>query len=314
MKRLKLFTLTSLCLICAMAAPVQAQDKPARPDTMSTDPLGAAPSGERPYINRLGIFGTLNLFLHRSDFNTLPGVPSCCPHYLSGSGTGYTVGMIYDHKLEEGWMVGARLGYEHVEGRFVDREPTTLIIDGVARDGAFEHRLNADYGILTLQPLIGYRVLDNVAGRFSLIANAGIGFAMKTRTHFRQYEEIVEPEGLTFYVDTLDGGSTTRNDRSGEIPEAITFMMDLRIGIGLETQLNRSNTLSITPELWYSLGMSPVVHTVNWSVDGLRAGLAIRYALPYSRTADTLGAPAAVGGPGTVGTSGAVGASGTKGK
>ena len=45
---------------------------------------------------RYGIFGNFNLNQHYADFRALPGVPSCCPQFNTGTGNGLTLGGLFE--------------------------------------------------------------------------------------------------------------------------------------------------------------------------------------------------------------------------
>jgi hypothetical protein len=224
---------------------------------------------------RFGLFGSADILFHHADFAMLPGAPSCCPQYTGGSGGGFSVGLMAEYPYDARWMFGGRIAYEGVNASFRDREPTTFIVAGKATDGAFEHQLDARYGTVTVEPTIAYMVADSILGTMSFYVHMGAGFGIKAITDFTQRERIVEPEGIGLYTEN---GSDTRNEYTGSIPEATPLMADLRLGLSLDLPVNVAGTFLISPELWYSLGLTPVVRTVDWNVHALRIGLAVRYA------------------------------------
>lgn|GEM_PF-2139269 len=223
---------------------------------------------------RYGVYGTADADFHRSDFQMLPGVPNCCADFNGGSGGGFSLGFLFEYPVSDRWWLGGRLSYEHVAAEFIEREPTTFIVNGKATDAAFEHRLDGRYGVVTLAPTAGFVVADNLFDVMALVAHAGFGLGITSTSSYNQSETIVEPGGIGVYTTT---GTEFRNEYSGEIPEATSFAADLRIGLSFDVPINRSSTLLLSPEIWYSFGMTPVASSVDWYVHALRGGLALRF-------------------------------------
>lgn len=263
-----------LSLLWAVTDPARSQTTAASADT----------SARSPGRERFGVFGSLDIELHHSDFTTLPGVPSCCSHFPSGSGTGFSVGVLYEHMLSGTWFLGGRGGFEYVPARFRDREATTFIVAGHATDGELAYTLDAGYHAVSLQPLLGYRLYQS--GRYAISAQAGLGLSARTGSSASQFEEISAPTDIGRYTST---DSPTRNEYAGPIPNATSFMMDARLGVRMEVAVNRSRTIVVAPELWYSIGLTPVIRSTTWSVDAVRLGLSVSF-VPQSARPDTAGA------------------------
>lgn len=237
---------------------------------------GQAASPDSSYYRqpRYGVFGTVNLINHQANFQSLPGVPSCCPKFTSGDGTGYTVGLAYEHPLQGEWLLGGRLAFEHAPARFSSREATTFIVDGKATPGAFDHELEASYDAIWAHHTIGYRALDNIADRLDLVGYVGLGIGLVTGSSFSQRERIVEPAGVGEFTDTR---SPIRNEASGEIPGANSIAADVRLGISSHVVLNRTRTLLLAPEIWYSIGLTDAVPALSWGMHELRLGAVFQY-------------------------------------
>ena len=115
------------------------------------------------YNTRYGIYAHFNLNAHSADFHKLPGVPNCCPLFETASGTGFTVGALTELPLSELFFLGLRAGYTTLDGKFNPKEETTIITNGVAGEGVFEHNLEASLGNLGMEVLLGIQPIQNLS-------------------------------------------------------------------------------------------------------------------------------------------------------
>jgi outer membrane protein OmpA-like peptidoglycan-associated protein len=224
---------------------------------------------------KFGVFAHYLLSLHSADFTRLPGIPNCCPRFESGSGSGFTIGGLFEMPISKKFSFGARVGYQSIGATLTADEGTTIIVDGVARRGAFTHSVEASLSNLGLDGLIIWNPVKK------LYFSTGMRFGMVSSSTFAQEERITTPaNGATF----LDGnGNDTRqrvrNVFSGEIPQANGTYLGILLGMAYEFPLNKSKSLLLSPELFYQAGLSTVASDMNWNANGLRAGLALKYAL-----------------------------------
>jgi len=223
---------------------------------------------------RFGIVGAANFIHHSSDFQALPGVPNCCTQFTSGSGVGYSAGLLYEHPTRGAWLLGGRIAFQHVPARFRSREATTFIIDGKATPGAFDHEIDAEYDIVWVHYIAGYRLFEINSGRLDIAAQAGIGAGIITGSSYSQRERIAEPEGVGEFIDT---GEPVRNEASGTIPDISSLAAEITIGLGSNVKLNESRTLLLSPEIWFSVGLADVVPSLSWRTYELRVGAALKY-------------------------------------
>ncbi|MFP4368254.1 MAG: OmpA family protein [Candidatus Kapaibacterium sp.] len=220
---------------------------------------------------RFGIYGRYAQNLHLSDFNKLPGVPSCCPQFTFGTDPGFEAGILAQFHINYDFMIGARTGFGIYNGYFAETEPEEFIIDGIPYNGAFEHRLEAMLSAVSLD-LEGYYRLTG-----SLFANAGLKAAFMLQKEYDQIEEIVDPSDRGTFNET---GLTTRNDTEGTINEASSIIMGANAGISYELPLNKSRSLIMAPELNYTFFFTPVVSGQTWNIHRITGGLAIKYKQP----------------------------------
>jgi len=236
---------------------------------------------QHPDAHAVGVFGAYNLNMHTADFRALPGVPSCCPLYETGSGAGLSAGVFYEIPLSEAFSVQIRGGYSENGADLKTTEYTPVDVDGVMTEAAIEHTISSGLSSIGLEPLLGYRFFK------ALSLHAGLRLALVTGRSYEQVERLVQPGSGTFENDRR-----IRNELSGDIPEASSVAASLLAGLSYELPLDREGKLKASPELLYSLGLTPVVSSVSWNANSLRAGVALKYRmLPAPETPQSPAAP-----------------------
>src|SRR5579872_1255843 len=101
----------------------------------------AQPEGSK--VAQFGIFVHGGLNLHSANFQTLPGVPSCCPRYENGSGLGGDIGMYGDMFVNSLFSIEMRLAYSTLNATLRTDEFTTVEVNNIAAPGEFEHSVKA---------------------------------------------------------------------------------------------------------------------------------------------------------------------------
>jgi outer membrane protein OmpA-like peptidoglycan-associated protein len=222
---------------------------------------------------RYGIFGGYAANMHTADFRALPGVPNCCPIFESGSGSAPFGGFLYETPLARWLLLSLRAGYVVHDATLSEREPVTVIVDGTARDGAFEHTVDASIASLGLEPSLGIRLFGGA------YLNVGLRGAAYLTQRYSQEERIVDPVDVGTYLnpDGTDSRSRVRNASEGELPEKGSLLMQGIAGLSYELPLNSRGTLLLVPEVSYALSFTDVVRGIDWKANGLRAGIALKY-------------------------------------
>ena len=108
------------------------------------------------------IHGSLNL--HSANFQTLPGVPSCCPRFEQGSGLGLDVGVFYDILNFLPIPLELRLGYSTLGATLQKDESTTVTVNDQDAPGVFRHSVEASIAAITFSPYAVYPFSEQ--GRF----------------------------------------------------------------------------------------------------------------------------------------------------
>lgn len=226
---------------------------------------GAAPTVLHSQLrSAIGVVGNFNFNLHRADFRAFPGVPSCCPAYEGGSGSGLTLGVLYEVPLAEQLRLAIRGVYSSQSGTLTRTESATLAGNV---PGIFEHRVESSLANVGIEPWMQYNVVSR------LWVGIGVRAAFVTSSNFSQTEVITEPSTGTFA-----NGMRSRNVVPTQgIPDANRISAGLVAGVSLDVPLNRDATLLLAPELTYCYSVTSVVRGIDWSVDQLRFGASIKW-------------------------------------
>lgn len=219
---------------------------------------------------RYGLFGNFNLNMHSTDFRSLPNVPSCCPKFTSGSGTGMNIGILYEHPIYKDIFAGSRTGFHTFSADLSELEPEFFIIDGKSYEGKIEHLVQSDFSRIFFEPYLAYRPIDFLFLRF------GFDMGIMLGADYNQIEKIKDPPDRVTFSD----GLRYRNKTEGEIEDVNKFNLGLKIGVGYELIISRNRSLRLTPEISYSYWMLPIVKDRTWNVHNLDFGIALKYIQP----------------------------------
>lgn len=222
-----------------------------------------------PHLNSqtrpaFGVSAGFNLNMYSADFRSFPNVPSCCPMYQDGSGSGLSFGLLYETPFSDNMRLGFRGGYSS-RSSTLKRTETTVVSGNVP--GVFEHRVDASLADLGIEPLFQYNPFA------SLWVNLGGRIGYVSTSTFSQKESLVSPSNGVF-----PNGSSTRNEFNNiAIPDASSMYAAVLGGVSYDLPLNAKSTLLLSPEILYSLGLTPVVSGLKWSSNSLRLGISIKY-------------------------------------
>lgn len=220
---------------------------------------------------RYGVSAAYNLNFHAADFRSLPGVPSCCPKFGGGSGTGFALGALYERPLDRDLFINVRASFATFNAELSKVENVNVIVEDASYPGKFEHRLDASIASLGIEPMASYRFFENI------FAHAGFRVALPIATDFEQIEEIVDPADRGVFVDS--DGKRTRNDTSGSISDA-AMQIAFQIGASRDFPLNKNRSLFISPQIFYQALLTPVVSGRSWNIHSIQIGAAIKYREP----------------------------------
>ncbi len=225
----------------------------------------------------LGAFAAYNLNFHNANFLELPAAPIFTPRtgasyepaaFASTNSGSVALGALVMCNLSEEMAISLRLSYAGHDAAF--RTTATYPIgraDGSSTDASSEYTLNATLSTFSAEPLFSYRIGGG------LQAYLGARVSLLTGNSFDQRETLITPSDGGF-----DGNrNRSRNVQTGMIPQAQTLWISGVAGLGYDIPL--STNLILSPEAFYSLGLTQVVQNVNWNVHTLRGGISLRYRL-----------------------------------
>ncbi|MGE5480722.1 MAG: OmpA family protein [Chloroflexota bacterium] len=230
----------------------------------------------------VGVFGGYLLNNHSADFKKIPECPSCSPGFESGTGNGLAAGALFEYRLFPFMSFGARVGYYGISAALEKIEPTTFIIEGQETPGEFKHTLDATFSTISFQPTIKLTAFN------SLNLNLGVSLSSLLSKDYKQQEQIWKPDGVGTYVDPTnkDTLSRIRNKFSGSFENAAPMLFALNGGISYTLPMNKERSLTLEPEISYSLGMTNLLDhpdTKKWKANYLQIGAAIRYTFPVEK-------------------------------
>ncbi|MDP4235800.1 MAG: OmpA family protein [Bacteroidota bacterium] len=233
--------------------------------------LAFAASGFAQDRPSFGIFGDFSLNKHSANFQQLPGVPSCCPRYESGSGTGPAFGGLYFEPLSELFDLELRALYHSLSGTLSETEATTVLHNGVPTQGAFQHTLSTGLSTISIEPMLDLKLIGD------LRMNFGFDVGILLAKSYSEQEEITQPDGAGTFLDSVGGDthSRIRNQQSGTIPNASTLQVAALGGLSYALPLNAGHTTYLVPEVLYSFGITKIASDLAWNVNSLRIGASI---------------------------------------
>lgn len=211
-----------------------------------------------------GLVLDYNVNLHSADFRAFPGVPSCCPVYNSGTGSGIALGVLYQMPVMPSGRVAFR-GVYNVYSGILQNEESTVVSGNVP--GTFEHTVDASLASIGIEALFQYRVIQ------SLWLNVGSRAGLVTTSTFSQRETIVQPSNGLF-----PNGQPIRNEvTNAAIPNAESIEAGLLFGMNYDLPLNATSTLIVSPEVLYYLPFTEVVSGLEWRVSQVRLGASLKW-------------------------------------
>lgn len=222
---------------------------------------------------KYGVYADYGLNMHLADFRALPGIPNCCTNFQEGDGLGLSMGALFEMDMTSHLFLAGRVGYSDLSGELIRKDQTTVILNNAFEDGEFTHTINSSIQAVTARILAGYRIIPNL----SFYAGFGVGNVINAT--YDQVETLSKPSDKGTFVDDkgFDTGSRTRNESAGDIPELNSMRLFLSTGVGYELPLNSDNSIRLMPEVNFDFAFSNVVNGINWSINELKGGIALKY-------------------------------------
>lgn len=234
--------------------------------------INSALSEEQEPIYYFGAYGGINFNIHIADFNELPGIPSCCPQYTSGSGTGFSIGGLFEKPLNRAISIGLRFGYMDLGGDLMKNEfigntrvnPSNDPLDTFITSVEVEHQIESKLGYLGIEPTVDFKFFRD------LYMTAGLNLSYLISGKVNHREILVNPNNVTF----TDGRKIRNDVTDRDIPEMNSIHLFGILGMGYQFNLGEKTVLQ--PELRYYVPFTNI-SSVNWKVAKLHLGLAIKF-------------------------------------
>jgi outer membrane protein OmpA-like peptidoglycan-associated protein len=204
---------------------------------------------------------------YKALFSGLPGVPSCCPTYEDGGGTGFATGLLYEHPFAQQLMYQLRLGVADLGGSFKTDEPFMASVEGVATPGLLRHTIDAKLWALEFSPLLVYKPYP----KFSFLFG-GIG-AYLFQKRYEQKETLIQPD-----IGVFENGLRERNVFEGDIPNVNALQFSLAVGARYDFPFDERRRWWGAMEFFYTFGLTQAVRSLDWRINTVRLGVALMYA------------------------------------
>lgn len=188
-------------------------------------------------------------------FRSLPGFPSCCPEFTSGSGTGLALGIGADVPLLDNILLSVRGSTVSHGHSLTTQERISVIVDGRFTSADVTHQIDLTQQVYSADVLLGYRL--NL-----ITVRAGLGYLVRGPGTIAAEERLDNPVGATF-VDTQ---SPVRNVRSGALPDAVQASWQVGASIGVAFPLDARKQWQVEPEVGVSVPLASVTTVVAWKL------------------------------------------------
>jgi outer membrane protein OmpA-like peptidoglycan-associated protein len=210
----------------------------------------------------IGLFAGIGPGFHSGNFARLKDIPSCCPAYENGYGTGANLGIMAKVQQDSLWFWGFRAGYWGMGGTFSAEQQEIAGDKGVIRQITFTHTLKTSLGILAIEPMAGIK-----AGPLQISGGPWLGIPISTG--FEQKE--------TVFPGTFQDGSRIRNQFSGSLPGAPLIVPGISAQIAWPLRSPAGNAIQLVPALSIVKTFGEFSTETNWNTLAIRAGLAIMF-------------------------------------
>jgi outer membrane protein OmpA-like peptidoglycan-associated protein len=253
--------------------------------------INAQPLPDSSQTLSIGGYVGGNLNLHGANFESLPGVPTGRAgdnvRFGNALGFGFAAGVSAEFAWTDMLSLALRLSVGTHGGSLRAIEPQrigTLNTAGTSvtfYDGQFGRTLDAALTMLSASPLFGIRPFAGQPGLDALKFYVGAKIGTWLNPTFSQQESILEPDDPQAVFNNLQ---KSRNPQAGSIPQMSPVFAGASVGLAYDVPLDGSASerpsLFLSPEIFYTLGLTPLVSGIQWNLSTASLHLTFRYALP----------------------------------
>lgn len=218
-------------------------------------------------IHKAGLNLSYTYNAHKVNFNQLPNVPSCCPHYESGFGNGFSAHLFYEYTFINRLSAGVKIGVESLYGKLTSNENQYIFINEKPELATIGHNLEGKILNLFIMPNLNYQIIYGM----NLFCGFSIGFLISK--NYYQIERLITPENY----GTFENGLRYRNEKSGTISGNNTIIAFFNGGVSYDFPLESSNTFLIAPEISFSYQLNSFLKESLWKTTVIKFGLSFKF-------------------------------------
>lgn len=254
------FLLCACALCCLGVGSALAQDDDEPMKTAERRRAQVDPTIAMREVLTIGAHVGLGFVDHSATFTGLPGVPTCCPEFNGGSGTGVVAGLEAMLPVADKWRLMARISFQGLSGTFETLEPTTIRMGNQAVETAFRHTFDATLSMVAIEPAIEWRV----AGGLGVLAGARMGLV--SGGTYTQTEELGDKTIPYVFLN----GRDVYAEQNGNLTDIESMQIGLLVA--LRYHLDLGGNVSIAPEVAYAPNFSDLRSDFAWKASSFRVG------------------------------------------
>lgn len=222
----------------------------------------------RAQLYRFGLFGSYNAEFDLANFRELPGMTNCCTGFRSGSGTGASFGVLFEIPIRRDLFLGLRGDYTMYKDRLSTIESLTAGMNGAPTQVLIDHTLDYSLCSIGLCAELGFPLFD----RLYLQAGPRLGIVMNGKYDY--LETMISPIDIGGFTPD---GKRTRNPVSSSFNTSPRFNAALDATLGYEVPIGEDRCWYLVPEVGFQYGLSDLVDGVDWTVNQIHAGAAVKF-------------------------------------
>ncbi|MBK9246593.1 MAG: OmpA family protein [Ignavibacteria bacterium] len=245
-----------------------------------------APKVDTLQFLRYGAYINGGMDIHHANFARFNDVAFCCPDNFSDvslqSGIGLGIGGLLEFPLsaDNKWIMDLRLGVQYHTATLSQQQSTIFndnLNGNIAINGSFDYTISSKTANASLLVMPGYRITN----RMSFMVGLKTDYLFLKS--FSQAETVTSPSNAFFYNTSDASYSKERNTISGDIPSVNELQLSGIAGLSYEIAANLNGSTLISPEVFYSFGITSLSSALrnegSWRMSGLYAGVALRYSI-----------------------------------
>jgi outer membrane protein OmpA-like peptidoglycan-associated protein len=224
---------------------------------------------DRTGTHRLGLFLHAGSNGHFAKFGKEQGVNTCCREFTDGDGSGHSFGFSYNYNITDKFMVGVATSIVDLSGSFNESDNVTIIFPDRFVNAKINYDYESNIQAFGIMPRFSYNFFDNLNVHF------GTGLYFLTNATYEHHEELISPYGKPSFVDS----SKYFNDFNGDIEKSSVSMFMTQFGFSYDIYA-MSDQIAISPEMYFTMGLTPVAEGFDWRIGNVRMGINAQYIIP----------------------------------